>query len=833
MKTTNKLISVNKENDWFSIQTESIALRMYFLSDDIIRLRADFTEKYEEASYILTMTGWDDKLDSLLGNERQRIELLEPEFVENKTHYAIKTASLTVKLFKDPFVVKIYNQDGKVIYSDLPNRAIQQDHLGRVYHYSETRDERYFGFGETTGNINKKGEHISISPKDAINHDPSKTKNMYKHIPFYMRVDNESHHALGMFYHNSWESEFHMDSEVSGYWPRYSYFRAEGGDIDVFFINGPKVTDVLERYTQLTGKPYMPPKYSMGYLGSTMYYPELPQDCDDAILGFMEQNDREQIPISGFQLSSGYTVGPDNKRYVFTWNQKRFPEPSRFFKAMEERGCPVSPNIKPGILVTHPYYDEYASNNGFIKTADSENPYTDSWWGGMGSFVDFTHPDGRRVWKDQMKRSLIDHGVTSIWNDNCEYEINDRMATCHFDGLGGVAGELKAIQPTLMGKVAQEALAESAPNVRPYVINRSGSAGIQRYAQTWSGDNPSTWCAMQYGLKTIMGMGLSGVPNNGADVGGFAGPRPEKELFVRWVQSGVFYPRFSIHSCNTDNTVTEPWMYKDVTQLIRDAIQLRLSLSPYLYTWLRRSTQTGEPILRPLMVDFQNDTNVYDVEDQFMWGDSLLVAPVLEKGVKQKDVYLPAGQRWLRWGTHEVYQGGQTITLDVELDTIPMFIKQGGFVTSTSDINHLKLDQVETLKLHLAPATASYELYEDDGETNKFQQGEYKLSRFNVDSKDICTINVKAEGDYVSPIKMYEWHVISPEKGAFWCKLDGELIPQVLDRNHFADCEIGWIFDCADNTVRVRYPNLNKDHQLEVSFEKFDLIGMIEETEDE
>lgn len=833
MKTTNQLLTLTQTDNWFTLETESTPLRLYFLSDDIVRLRADFTGEYKEASYVLTMTGWDDKMDEMLGSERQRVELLKPEIAEFENRFELKTKSLTLKLYKDPFIIKIYNQDGKVIYSDLPGRNIQQDHLGRVYHYSETRSERYFGFGETTGNLNKKGEHISISPKDAINHDPSKTKNMYKHIPFYLRVQDETAHAMGMFYHNSWESEFHMDSEVSGYWPRYSYFRAEGGDIDVFFINGPKVTDVLDRYTQLTGRPYLPPKYSMGYLGSTMYYPELPKDCDDAILGFMEQNDREQIPVSGFQLSSGYTVGPDNKRYVFTWNSKRFPNPKRFFTAMEERGCPVSPNIKPGILVTHPHYEEYVGNNGFIQRADSNEPYVDSWWGGKGSFVDFTHPDGRTVWKKLMKESLIDHGVTSIWNDNCEYEINDRMAKCHYEGLNGVAGELKAIQPTLMGKVAQDALAEHAPDVRPYVINRSGSAGIQRYAQTWSGDNPSTWCAMQYGLKTIMGMGLSGVANNGADVGGFAGPRPEKELLVRWVQSGVFYPRFSIHSCNTDNSVTEPWMYQDVTQLIRDAIQLRLDLSPYLYTWLQRSTQTGEPILRPLLVDFQHDAEVYDIEDQFMWGDSLLVAPVLEKGVKERTVYLPAGQRWLRWETHEVFEGGQAIIIPVELDSIPMFIKQGGLVTTTNDVKHLKLDQVETLKLFLAPQTTAHELYEDDGETNRFKQGEYRLTRFDIDCKDICTINVSAQGDYISPIKTYEWRVISPEKGAFWCKLNGELIPQVLDRNQFVDCESGWMFDCSDNTVRVRYPNTNQDHKLEVSFEKFDLIGMIEETEDE
>lgn len=170
---------------------------------------------------------------------------------------------------------------------------------------------------------------------------------------------------------------------------------------------------------------------------------------------------------------------------------------------------------------------------------------------------------------------------------------------------------------------------------------RSGHAGIQRYAQVWAGDNLTCWDTLKYNIATILGMGLSGVANHGCDVGGFYGVSPEPELFVRWVQNGIFMPRFSIHSTNTDNTVTEPWMYTDKKQYIRDAIKFRYRMIPYLYSLESRAHETGLPIMEPMFMAFQNDPKTYNEGVDFMWGDSLLVANVVEKGAKTRSIYLP------------------------------------------------------------------------------------------------------------------------------------------------------------------------------------------------
>lgn len=193
---------------------------------------------------------------------------------------------------------------------------------------------------------------------------------------------------------------------------------------------------------------------------------------------------------------------------------------------------------------------------------------------------------------------------------------------------------------TMMAKTAKDALNDYAPNERPYLVNRAGFAGIQRYAQTWAGDNRTSWNNLKYNIPTVLGMGLSGVANQGCDIGGFDGPAPEPELFVRWVQNGIFQPRFSIHSSNDDNTVTEPWMYPKYTKYIRDAIQLRYTLIPYFYSLLHEAATVGSPIMRPLVYEFQNDPNVAEESFEFMLGSSLLVANVLEKGENKKKRYI-------------------------------------------------------------------------------------------------------------------------------------------------------------------------------------------------
>ena len=393
---------LNSDNS-ILINCDSSYTKIYLMSNDIIRLRTAFTNEFSEESYILTTTAWDDRFDQLLATERKKINALVPLTTENAHNLIISTATLDITINKNPFYIQIHDQQQNLVYSDLKSRPYTKDQLGRVTHYTEIdlENDSFYGFGEKTGAINKLRRRLVQNAKDTLSYDPEFSDPLYKHIPFYIKLNQQTQAAVGFFYHNTYESVFDMGVEHSNYHHRYSSFCADGGDLDLFILNGPSMAKVVEGYSEITGKSAMLPAYALGYLGSTMYYVELPENCDREIVNFVKKCRQEDIPIDNFHLSSGYTVDQSNKRQLFTWNQQRFPNPSDFFQQMHANGAPVTPNIKPGVLLTNPNYATMAAKQIFIgQSSANSSPYVDYWWGGLGSFVDFTNPVARQTWSD-------------------------------------------------------------------------------------------------------------------------------------------------------------------------------------------------------------------------------------------------------------------------------------------------------------------------------------------------------------------------------------------------------------------------------------------------
>ena len=563
-----------------------------------------------------------------------------------------------------------------------------------------------------------------------------------------------------------------------------------------------------------------------------MYYPELEKDCDDAITEFIDTTREEGIPVDGFQLSSGYcTVETDKgvKRCVFTWNKKRFKDPKDFFHQMKVRGVTVTPNVKPGILLIHPMLEEMKKKNMFVKSSTSEEPGVGTWWGGQGVFVDFTKESAREDWKSLLKENVLDYGTCSIWNDNCEYDsMVDKDCRCDFEGKGGTIGQLKSVMSNIMCHVTDEAIHETFENTRPYIVCRSGHCGIQRYAQTWAGDNLTCWDSLKYNIATILGMGLSGVASQGCDIGGFYGPAPEGELFLRWVQNGIFQPRFSIHSTNTDNTVTEPWMYSDYKDEIRRAIEFRYQLSPYLYSLTDRAHRIGLPIMEAMCSAFQNDPNCYDEGVDFMLGDSLLVANVVEKGASSRSIYLPEGNTFYDFYTRTPYEGGQTIEIPVTLSSIPLFVKSGAILPmATNPMTNLATQQATGLTiLCAADKDGEFELYEDDGVSMDYEQGGCLRTHISMKTGERTCLDFTQEGHYETAVETMAIDMIHREKAPYWVTLDGKELPHFLHRRKFEEAECGWYYSQRLKSVQIKYKNPKKDYRLLVSFEQFDLIGM-------
>ena len=822
--------SMERLDGAFLFHTNCADIKVCFVTDEIVRVRVAFDRELAEESYILSTTAWEDRLDGLFGAERTRVQPVTPEVTVTDEAVTFQTAAVRLVAERSPLCFKLYDKDGTLLHSDLAGTPYILDSNRRVTHYSAMDEEDcFYGFGEKTGVLNKNKKFLRQRATDAMGYDAEKMDTLYKHIPFYIRLSRASRKAVGVFYNNFYESVFNMGCEKSNYWPRYSYWQADGGDIDLFLIAGGTIRRVVDNYTLLTGRPALLPKRALGYQGSSMYYPELEKDSDDAVLDFIDTIKEEGFPIDGFHLSSGYT-SYHNKRCVFTWNTDRFKDPRAYFAAMNEKGAQNVPNVKPGVLLCHPRFEEFNACGVFVRDSEQDTYAVGKWWGGDGAFWDYTSPAGRSAWKKFLTEAIIDVGTDSIWDDNCEYDsLLDKDARCDFDGKGGTIGQLKPLMSTLMCKVGAEAVVEHDPKARPYIVCRSGSAGIQKYAQTWCGDNFTSWKTLRYNIPIITGMGLSGQPNEGADIGGFYGPAPEEELFVRWVQNGIFQARFSIHSASNDNTVTEPWMYRGSAGLIRDAILLRYRFTPYLYSAEYEASQTGAPIMRPLVYEFQDDPNVYDESFEFLFGRDILVANVLEPGARTWKVYLPAGTRWYDWNNNfACYEGGQTIEIPVEISTIPLFLREGAIVPMASNqLMSMANDHMTSLHLTVVPgADSSYTLYDDDGVTNDFKAGVCRKTEITVSGDSVVSVAFAAEGSYTDFVEDVTVEMVRKDRSPFWVALDGRKLEHYLNRRKFDAAAEGWYYSQTKRAVLVKYANPRRDACLTVSFEDFDLIGM-------
>lgn len=832
-----ELTSIEKTAAGYILHGDAADVLLIFMTDDVIRVRVSFRREFKEESYTLVTTAWEDRMDGLLEGERTRIQPLTIPYEENGGKLVFATKTCILEVSRKPFHFTLKTPDGKIVYQDLKERAFEEDQLGRLSHYSKIDpvNDHFYGFGEKTGHLDKKGRRLRMSPKDAIGHDPEFGDPMYKHIPFYIRINEKTAYAVGLFYHNSYDSVFDMGQEISGYWDRYCYYQTDGGDIDLFLINGPDVPSVLERYTMLTGRMTMPTKQSLGYCASTMYYAELEKDCDQEIYRVIDKHEKEEVLIDNFWLASGYSSGEeDNLRYVFNWNYRRFPHPEKFFEEMNARGINVIPNLKPGILKNHPYMDLFEKNDVFIKNPDGNGDYYGRWWGGEGRFFDFTNPRARETWKGLLEERILKMGTKTVWNDNCEMDgVEDRNAHCDFEGEGGTMAELKILQSNMMAYLAKQAIADVYPNERPYIINRAGYAGIQRYAQVWGGDNLTDWRTVKFNIATIIGMGLSGCANMGCDIGGFAGPAPEAELLLRWIQSGIFQPRFCLNSANNDNTVTQPWMYEENREYVKAAYAQRYRMLPYLYSLMYEANQSGMPVMRPLFLEFPKDTACYgDQNLTFMFGKSILVANVVEPGAKTRTIYLPAGCRWFDMNDNlKEYQGGQTITIPVDLGSIPMFLRGSAVYVTSEDVKHILADKMVQADFLLSADTdTGFVLYDDDGHTEDYKKGVYAKTTMDVTAGDRTVIRFRTEGSYESPLERVTMKLVSKAKGAFWVTVDGERITRYIVKEGWEAAESGWYYNLSDRTIWVKYNIPKKDaYDVVISMEKFDLIGMVEE----
>jgi alpha-glucosidase len=372
-------------------------------------------------------------------------------------------------------------------------------------------------------------------------------------------------------------------------------------------------------------------------------------------------------------------------------------------------------------------------------------------------FVDYTREDARRWWGD-LHRAYLDHGVAGIWNDmNEPADFVDQTGKNQMDVVSYDEGENSThaknrnVFALLMARATYEGLERLRPDRRPYMITRAAYAGIQRYSTMWTGDTNSTWEALGLNIPMFTSLGLSGQPFVGSDVGGFIG-RGNGELLTRSYQISFLAPFCRNHKV-IDGYDQEPWRFgKFYEDIIRKYLKLRYRLLPFLYTTLEEAHRTGVPLFRPLVLTYQDDTNTFNLDDQFMVGDDLLVAPVLKPDVTRRLVYLPKGV-WYDYWTNRKYQGGGVISVEAPLETVPMFVRAGAIIPMGPEMNYVGEKPFDPITLNIYPdekGNASTSLYEDDGLSPAYKQGGFRRTIFKVEPAGTgFTVNVAApQGQY-------------------------------------------------------------------------------------
>ena len=545
------------------------------------------------------------------------------------------------------------------LHADLPYRSYAIDGLGVAHYTKHDRNALHVGLGETAAPMDLTGRSFKVDATDCFGYEVYKTNPMYKHMPFLVKATPQGCVAIvsSSYSRASWS----VGAEIDGLWGHFKVYRQDYGGLEEYLIVGRTLKDVVRSYAELVGFPLLAPRWSYGYLsGGYKYTMGDDPPAYVQLLEFAKRLKEHDIPCSAHQMSSGYSIAEfePKVRNVFTWNKHRFPDPEGWVQKYHEMGIRLLTNIKPFVLASHPDYQKLVDANGlFVDPRTKKNAVMRLWSAGGGEsgdggHIDFTSSVAYYWWRKGVEL-LRKQGIDAMWNDNNEYPLANDLWQLALEtetkphskaaNMVGVWG--RAMQTELMGKASYDGLLDAEPNVRPFVLTRSASIGTLRYCcSSWSGDNMTSWESMKGANALGLTAGISLMQQYGHDIGGFEGPQPSPELLLRWIQLGIYGSRFAINCFKTspkDNTngeVIEPWMYPEITPLVRKAIKRRYEIMPYIYSLGLESHLTASPPQRWIGWGYESDPEVWSKklkrgEEQYWFGDTFLVGGVYEPGL--------------------------------------------------------------------------------------------------------------------------------------------------------------------------------------------------------
>lgn len=633
-------------------------------------------------------------------------------------------------------------------------------------------DAHIYGLGEKTGWLDKRFRRYRMRTTDVFLEKPEiglHTDPLYAAFPVFLVHSVKG--TYGIYVDNPEFVTFDFAQAEA------LEFAAPAAVLTFYILPGPTLPAVLEQYTALTGRIPLPALWTLGYHQCRWGYAR-----EDDFRRVAHELRARRFPADAVWFDIDYMEG----YRVFTWSAERFPKPAALLQQLQAQGLRAVTIVDPGVKVDPSYsiYKEGRQGAHFIRHPNGKE-YNGNVWPGRSAFPDFHSVKTRAWWAHQVREWLSQYPIAALWNDMNEPASTDVTGpideVLHADGTlpHAAARNTYALH---MARATYTGMMAHNPDSRPFILTRSAFSGAQTVAALWGGDNSAAWEHLAGSIPLLLNLGLSGMPFVGADIGGFACDT-HGELLARWFQLGAFYPFCRNHAA-AGTCAQEPWMFgPKIEAICRAALTLRYRLLPYIYGLFHEATRTGAPIMRPLVWHYAKDRNTFNLNDEFLLGRDLLVAPITTPGVYARAVYLPQGT-WYAWEGDAAHVGGAYTLAQAPLETLPLYVRGGAILplwAAAPNTDAIAHGQVE---FHIWPGNGDLDYYEDDGLTRAFERGAQRLTPFRLRLKqNRLTLTVgPATGDFMHPNP--RWRVVLHGAGrrnkAFDLQIDGKKQKYIL-----------------------------------------------------
>ena len=651
------------------------------------------------------------------------------KFTKGQNAFMLSSNDIVVLINKKTFQISYSNKDG--IFLSEKNGYTKVNDSTETIDFNLSKDEILYGGGARALGMNRRGNRLQLYNRAHYGYE-TRAELMNFCIPLVL-----SSKIYAVHFDNSAIGYLDLDSKKDN---TMSYETISGRKTYQVIV-GDSWTDLISNYTNLTGKQPLPPRWALGNFSSRFGY-HTQEEVEKTIRKFEES----QIPVDAIILDL-YWFGKTVQGTMgnLEWDKDNFPNPDKMISDLNAKGVKTVLITEPFILTTSSKWKETVDKKVLATLKDGKPATWDFYFGNTG-IVDVFKPEGKEWFWNVYKR-LINQGVAGLWGDLGEPEVFPSKAIT----AGGKADEIHNVYGHNWAKLIAEGYKKDFSTTRPFILMRSGYSGSQRFGMIpWSGDVSRSWGGLQSQTEISLQMGMQGLGYMHSDLGGFAGDYFDNELYLRWLQYGVFNPVFRPHA---QEDVASEVAYKDVATKAKakKLVELRYQLMPYNYTLAFENNQKGTPLMRPLFFEEPTNLELQKVSDTYLWGNNFLVNPITKSAVTSTSIYFPKSNNWFDFYSDKKYQAGTKETIDVVEDHIPVFVRGGAFIPMIKTIQNTTKYSLDNFDLHFyfdeSVANSSGKVYNDNGTTaNAFEKGEYEiLNCISSNSNKILTLKLNTE----------------------------------------------------------------------------------------